>query len=672
MKCKFILTFCSFVIISLAHANNRIIIKYKNSSTSQLSNTSLIFQSSVTSAPRLTSDNIKNLSKLSNTNILRYRLLNTGAYTIRFDKNFDNEFMVEFLQKIQADPNVEYVVEDKLLNPLVFSSNPLQWDMYASIGSLNGDGGTWHGDNFVGAWSLITGNGTVPGNKIVIANIDTGYTPHPNFIMNLESDSSGNHGYDFIQNCVMAGTCPNTTVSASVLPSPDALDYGDFLSQDDINADPSLFSNCSVSSTSSWHGTHVTGTLIGQGYSGSSGVLGGAYGAHVLPVRVLGKCGGYTSDIIDGMSWAVGQSSVAAPTNLAKVMNMSLGGEGSCDQNLQDAINSIVFATNNAIIVVAAGNSAEEIINFNPSGCANVIVVAAKGPGQALSYYSNYGATNVIASGGDEAYYNAYGGVYSTLWSSATNYISPESGGAGIYVDYQGTSMATPHVTAAVADLISLIEQKSSPQNQWNYTRIVQLLQNTADYSGWSSGSNCLINDDTVCTASGMMNVESAISYVLNNYTQLLEPNINVVRFDSSTPLTKLITFTNNNESSVHIPISDIVYQGNFTISSDSCSGNILTTGETCNIVVSVINSSLTDQAGYLQISNSDGVPVATINLYYSSELIEPSSFSTTQSTVNVFGGGCSMLQDTRGNNDMSLLILLGLLSIWFWSRKKC
>ncbi|MDP0977458.1 S8 family serine peptidase, partial [Klebsiella pneumoniae] len=84
-------------------------------------------------------------------------------------------------------------------------------------------------------------------------------------------------------------------------------------------------------SNSSWHGTRVSG-LIAASSNNGRGMSGVGWGLKILPLRVLGKCGGYDSDIIAAMKWAAGIAipGVPANANKAKVLNMSLGGSGSC------------------------------------------------------------------------------------------------------------------------------------------------------------------------------------------------------------------------------------------------------------------------------------------------------------------------------------------------------
>jgi serine protease len=232
-------------------------------------------------------------------------------------------------------------------------------------------------------------------------------------------------GYDFISDPTIAGDGNGRDSSA--------LDAGDF----------------TAGGRSSWHGTHVSGTIAAVTNNGA-GVAGVAFGARVVPVRVLGRGGGTTSDIADAIIWASGGTVPGVPANAnpARVINMSLGGGGPCGATTQNAIASA--RSRGTVVVVAAGNSNINVSNATPANCPGVVAVAAVGRNGGKASYSNFGTlVDVAAPGGDQRTGQA-NGVLSTLNAGAT------TPGNDSLAFYQGTSMATPHVAGAVALMLSV------------------------------------------------------------------------------------------------------------------------------------------------------------------------------------------------------------------------
>ncbi|GAA3530282.1 S8 family peptidase [Streptomyces osmaniensis] len=338
------------------------------------------------------------------------RRLGSGAALVDLGENLSRTDVSDVVAEYRADPQVAYVVPDRLNKPLATPNDTeysKQWDLFETTAGMN----------VPGAWDVATGSG------VTVAVIDTGYVTHSDLGANIVA------GYDFISDATV-GNDGNGRDS-------NPADPGDWTAANECaSGDPAY--------GSSWHGTHVAGTIAAVTNNGK-GVAGIAYGAKVSPLRVLGKCGGYDSDIIDAITWASGGtvSGVPANANVAKVINMSLGGGGACSTATQSAINAAV--NRGTTVVVAAGNSNANASGYSPASCANVISVAAADRQGNRSYYSNYGTVVDIAAPGGETNSVAANGILSTLNSGAQG-PSTEN-----YDYYQGTSMAAPHVAGLAA-----------------------------------------------------------------------------------------------------------------------------------------------------------------------------------------------------------------------------
>lgn len=327
--------------------------------------------------------------------------------------------------KIQQNPNVEYAEVDIRMHPMLVPNDPNYVNQWHYKAPAQG------GMNLPGAWDITTGASTV-----VVAVIDTGILPgHADFTAGRTLP-----GYDMI-------TSPATANDGTGRDA-DPTDPGDWITA--AESAGATYTGCTVSN-SSWHGTHVAGT-IGAASNNGVGVAGVNWNSKILPVRALGKCGGLTSDVADAMSWAAGLAvpGVPANPNPADVLNISLGGaSATCQPTYQNAINAITTA--GKVVVVAAGNSNLNASGFSPANCSNVITVAAHGPTSAVTGYSNFGnLVSVMAPGGAQVVANGPNGVLSTLDGGTTVALNDN-----VYKYYQGTSMAAPHVAGLVSLMLS-------------------------------------------------------------------------------------------------------------------------------------------------------------------------------------------------------------------------
>ncbi|MBB5941430.1 S8 family peptidase [Xanthomonas sp. 3307] len=375
------------------------------------------------------------------------RRLAVGPEVVKASRPLDRAEAETLMRQIAADPNVEYVEVDQRMTIALTPNDPRLGDQWA-FGTSNA------GINVRSAWDKATGDG------VVVAVIDTGITSHPDLNANVLQ------GYDFISDADAARDGNGRDSDPS--------DEGDWAAAGECYSG-------SPASDSSWHGTHVAGTIAAVTNNGT-GVAGTAFKAKILPVRVLGKCGGYTSDIADAITWASGGtvSGVPANQNPAEVINMSLGGSGTCSSTYQNAINGAVGR--GTTVVVAAGNSSTNVSSSVPANCNNVIAVAATTSSRAKASYSNYGAGIDISAPGSN--------ILSTLNDGTTTPGNPS------YASYNGTSMATPHVAGVVALMQSVAPTALTP------AQVESTIKNTAASFSCSQGCGAgLLDANAAVTA---------------------------------------------------------------------------------------------------------------------------------------------------------------------------
>lgn len=419
----------------VSEQTDRIIVKYRNS-------LAISAQSAAISAQR--AQVMQTVGARMGVSMQTLRQTALGSQVIKLDRKLAPHESAALLADLKAaDANIEYAEPDRMMRALLTPNDARygeQWDLFEATGGMR----------VPAAWDQGNGSG------VVVAVIDTGYRPHADLAANLVA------GYDFITDTTIANDGGGRDSDAS--------DPGDWTNANECESGW-------PGSNSSWHGTHVAGTIAAV-TNNSAGIAGIAYGAKVQPIRVLGRCGGYTSDIADAIVWASGGSVAGAPANAtpARVINMSLGGGGACDTTTQNAINTA--RSRGTVVVVAAGNENQNAANSNPANCQGVITVAATGRYGARASYSNYGNVVTLAAPGGDMNSGAANGILSTLNAGT------RSPGADSYAFYQGTSMATPHVAAVAALVIAKNPSLTPDQVKSTLTSTVRAFPGTCSGCG--------------------------------------------------------------------------------------------------------------------------------------------------------------------------------------------
>ena len=321
---------------------------------------------------------------------------------------------------------------------------PQQWNLHDAKGISTPE-----------AWATTQGSG------VTVAVIDSGIVKHPDLDANVLP------GYDFI-------TEPSIARDGNGRDA-DPTDQGNWEEAGVCAAD-------SEASESNWHGTHVAGSIAAI-MNNKRGIAGVAPNAKILPLRALGMCGGYDSDIADAMVWAAGGTVEGVPANThpAQIINLSLGGEGTCPATYSKAIAEV--NKRGAILVVAAGNDDQDTSKIAPANCGGSIVVGSTNQKGQRSDFSNYGKIVDVSAPGS--------GIMSTVDLGTT-----VSTGAG-YTEYDGTSMAAPQVAGVIA-LMKSVDPSLTAE------RAKQILKQS---------SKPLTCDVNAC-GSGIVNAASALAMV--------------------------------------------------------------------------------------------------------------------------------------------------------------
>ncbi len=346
----------------------------------------------------------------------------------------------ELLKRLRSDPAVEYAVEDRLRDARALPNDPLyagQW--YLKSGQAAAIGAEQ-------AWDVTTGDASV-----VVAVLDTGILPrHPDLRDRVLP------GYDFISEPALSGDGDGRDADPS--------DNGDYVdASDQANAElQSICGEVPEQQSSSWHGTRVAGVLAAAG-NNSTGIAGTSWTARILPVRVLGKCGGFDSDIIAAMRWAGGLKVAGVPDNPnpARILNLSLGGSSPCSAAYATVVAELKAA--GVLVVTAAGNETGPV--ESPGNCSGVLSVAGvRHVGTKVGYSSMGSEVGISAPAG-----NCVNPTLPCLFPiNTTSNAGTTAPAANVYTDENapniGTSFSAPQV-AGVAALMLAANPAQTPED---------------------------------------------------------------------------------------------------------------------------------------------------------------------------------------------------------------
>jgi serine protease len=441
------------------------------------------------------------------------RPITARMHVMHLEPSLGAESVASTLDALRADPEVEYAEVDQRRYAHATPNDSLfltqQWYLQNSATTPT----TPASIDAMTAWDTTTGSSTM-----VIADLDTGVRyDHPDLLATSSPGGRLLPGYCFISD---AFTANNTTC-----PGPDASDPGDWVASSDITSHPSECSGATASN-SSWHGTRTAG-LIGAITNNNTGIAGVTWQGQILPVRVLGKCGGFDSDILNAMLWAAGISVAGAPANTqpARVINMSFGATSTCPSTYTDVINQVT--AKGVLVVVSAGNEGGPV--DAPANCPGVAAVAGIRHVGTKVGYSSLGPEIALSAPAGNCVNTAPGSTclypITTTFNTGTTTANPAPAG-DTYTDQVnnpnlGTSFSAPLVSGIGAlmaatnsglnscRLISRLKEGALPfpQTSTTATTMCHVPSGASDIQG----SECICTLDGRTCGAGMANAPGAL-----------------------------------------------------------------------------------------------------------------------------------------------------------------
>ncbi|HHJ16311.1 MAG TPA: hypothetical protein ENJ80_06395 [Gammaproteobacteria bacterium] len=351
---------------------------------------------------RLRDDGVRRIQSVQRNAVVPNLRLPDGS-PLTFVRTFDGNGMVvrlpeavtyrqaeQLAAQLAADPAVLAAQADKRVYPDLIPVDPgyLPGNVLPPDNVLSGQ---WNlsdidaGIRMQAGWDRETGSA-----GLVIAQLDTGIVTHRDI-----DPARVLPGYDFFTGGLsnLNTELDNDTILGDpVGRDPSPVDPGDVTV--DNECEPGSFGE-----NSSWHGLSVAGIMVAES-DNQFDMAGIDFAARLLPLRVLGKCGGSISDVADAIRWAAGLTVTGVPVNPtpARVINLSLSGPGACSPEEQSAIDAALNA--GAVVVVSAGNDGGSADNQSPANCSGVLTVGATLRDGSHAGYSNTGAAVTLSAPG--------------------------------------------------------------------------------------------------------------------------------------------------------------------------------------------------------------------------------------------------------------------------------
>ncbi|MFO1305806.1 MAG: S8 family serine peptidase [Burkholderiales bacterium] len=451
-----------------------------------------------------------------------------GAYVLQLFTPVSSDRAATIAHDLALDDAVEWAEEDAFVRPALVPNDPcyaintnpscfnaqvptafmFEWNFMA--GGVEAGGA-----NLAAAWDVTTGSPAIR-----IGLLDTGYLyNHPD----LAGRAIG--GYDFIYDFAIANDNSPVQPSDCTANYPfvdpfappcvssrdsDPSDPGDWIDAADQPTTPgSWFRYCGLY-PSTWHGAHSAG-IIGALSNNATGIAGVNWRSKIVPLRVIGKCGGNFSDVADALAWGAGATVPGVPANPypARVLGAMFSAWKPCGSAAQSAVDAALAL--GAVIVVPAGNSNDDVSAYLPANCNGVIAVAATQRQGLKASYSNSGSLIALSAPGGGARYPAAPAIADPIVSTINNGTTAPVPTGYYYDGRSGTSAAAAHVAGVASLMLSRNPKLTAAQ-------VAAGLETTARAFPFVSGAACggavSCNCFTSTCGAGLLDAGAAVAAV--------------------------------------------------------------------------------------------------------------------------------------------------------------